>query len=85
MDDVASAVIEILRNSMKNKEQPITLDTPLADLAIESIDLAVIVFEIEDKFNIEIPYNANDEVDAFKTVGAVVERVKSVIAAKAGA
>ena len=29
----------------------------------------MIVFDIEDGFGIEIPYNANEEVEAFKTVG----------------
>ena len=58
------------------------LDTQLTDLKIESLDLAMIVFDIEDGFGIEIPYNANEEVEAFKTVGSVVDRVKSLIAAK---
>ena len=68
----------------------IGLETAMADLKIESVDLALIIFEIEDAFGIEIPYNANDteEASAFKSVGSVVDRVKSVIAsvpAKAGA
>ena len=63
----------------------ITSATALADLKIESIDLAMIVFELEDTFGIEIPYNANDteEAAAFKTVGSVVERVKQVVAGSA--
>jgi acyl carrier protein/nodulation protein F len=51
----------------------------LSELEIESLDLAVIVFDIEDTFGIEIPYNANEEVEAFATVGSVVDRVKSII------
>ena len=39
----------------------------------------MIVFDIEDTFGIEIPYNANEEVEAFATVGSVVDRVKSII------
>ena len=53
---------------------------PLSELEIESLDLAVIVFDIEDTFGIEIPYNANEEVEAFATVGSVVDRVKGIIA-----
>ena len=49
-------------------------------LEIELLDLAVIVFDIEDTFGIEIPYNANEEVEAFATVGSVVDRVKGIIA-----
>jgi nodulation protein F len=82
MDETATKIIEILKKHMKEPRDDIGLETALADLKIESIDLAMIVFELEDTFSIEIPYNANDteEAAAFKSVGSVVERVKSVIA-----
>jgi len=79
MDDVAEKIIAILRKNMRNPEKEITLDTKLTDLEIESLDLAVIVFDIEDTFGIQIPYNANEEVVDFATVGSVVERVKAVL------
>jgi nodulation protein F len=59
--------------------------TALTDLKIESLDLAMIVFDIEDSFGIEIPYNANEEAADFKTVGSVVDRVRSLIAETAAA
>ena len=87
MDETAIKIIDILKKHMKEPRDDINLDTAMADLKIESIDLAMIVFELEDTFGIEIPYNANDaeEAAAFKTVGSVVDRVKSVIAGKATA
>lgn len=81
MDEVATKIIEILKKHMKEPRDDISLSTPLTDLKIESLDLAMIVFDIEDNFGIEIPYNANEEVDDFKTVGSVVERVKDLMAA----
>lgn len=83
MDETATKIIDILKKHMKEPRDDINLETAMADLKIESIDLAMIVFELEDTFGIEIPYNANDadEAAAFKTVGSVVERVKSVIGA----
>lgn len=80
MDDVATKVIEILKKHMKEPRDNIALDTELQDLSIESLDLAMIVFDIEDTFGIEIPYNANEEAADFKTVGSVVDRVKSLMA-----
>ncbi len=85
MDDVADKIVAILKKTMKNPPETIPMDTKLSDLEIESIDLAVIVFDIEDTFGIQIPYNANEEVQDFATVGSVVERVKSIIAEKGGA
>lgn len=86
MDEVTTKIVEILKKHMKEPPQTdITGETALADLKIESIDLAMIVFDIEDSFQVEIPYNANEEVSDFQTVGTVVDRVKALIAEKQGA
>ena len=82
MDTVASKIVEILKKHMKNPDKVIGNDTKLEELEIESLDLAMIVFDIEDSFQIEIPYNANEETEAFKTVGSVIERVKALVEAK---
>ncbi|MCL4767611.1 MAG: acyl carrier protein [Hyphomicrobiaceae bacterium] len=79
MDEVAAKIIEILKKHMKEPRDDINLSTALTDLKIESLDLAMIVFDIEDTFGIEIPYNANEEAADFKTVGSVVERVKALM------
>jgi len=79
MDEVATKIIDILKKHMKEPRDDINLSTALSDLKIESLDLAMIVFDIEDTFGIEIPYNANEEAADFKTVGSVVERVKALI------
>lgn len=81
MDEVATKIIDILKKHMREPRDDISLSTALTDLKIESLDLAMIVFDIEDQFGIQIPYNANEEVEDFKTVGSVVEKVKELIAA----
>ncbi len=85
MDDVASKIVEILKKHMKKPKDDIGLQTPLSDLEIESLDLAMIVFDIEDSFAIQIPYNANEDTSDFKTVGSVVERVRGLVGAKGAA
>lgn len=79
MDEVATKIIEILKKHMKEPRDDIDTSTALADLQIESLDLAMIVFDIEDSFGVEIPYNANEEAGDFKTVGSVVDRVKGLM------
>jgi len=79
MDEVASKIVDILKKNMKDPPETIALDTKLSDLEIESLDLAVIVFDIEDSFGIEIPYNANEEMEDFATVGSVVDRVRQLV------
>ena len=78
MDEVSTKLIEILKKHMKAPRDDISLSTELTALQIESLDLAMIVFDIEDSFGIEIPYNANEEASDFKTVGSVVDKVKGV-------
>ena len=85
MDDTATKIVEILKKHMKEPRDGISLQTALTDLKIESLDLAMIVFDIEDSFGIEIPYNANEDVEDFKTVGSVVDRVKGLMASGGGA
>jgi acyl carrier protein/nodulation protein F len=85
MDDVATKIVDILKKHMKEPRDDISMSTALTDLKIESLDLAMIVFDIEDSFGIEIPYNANEDVEDFKTVGSVVERVKALMSGAAPA
>ena len=89
MDEVATKIVEILKKNMKEPPESISMDSPLSELDIESLDLAVIVFDIEDTFGIEIPYNANEDNNEmagdFQTVGSVVEKVKEIIAETKGA
>jgi acyl carrier protein len=75
MDDVAEKIIAILKKNMKEPPESISLDTKLGDLEIESLDLAVIGFDVEDTFGIQIPYKANGDISDFATVGSVVDRV----------
>lgn len=85
MDDVSTKIVEILKKHMKEPRDDIQASTALTDLKIESLDLAMIVFDIEDTFGIEIPYNANEDVEDFKTVGSVVDRVKALMGSGAAA
>ncbi len=80
MDDVAAKIIEILKKNMREPPEDMSPDTPLSDLDIESLDLAVIVFDIEDTFGIEVPYNANEDIAEFATVGAIVGKVRELVA-----
>ena len=81
MSDVAAKVIEILKKNVRTPPDDISADTKLLDLDIESLDLAVIVFDIEDTFGIEVPYNANEDIEEFATVGSIIEKVQSLVAA----
>jgi acyl carrier protein len=80
MADVANKIIEILKKNTRELQVNMSPETPLSELDIESLDLAVIVFDIEDTFSIEIPYNANEDIEDFATIGSIIEKVQSIVA-----
>jgi acyl carrier protein len=84
MSDVAAEVIGIIKKKARVEKADITADDKLRDLGFESLDALELVFEIEEKFNVEIPVNANDNImGGFETVGDVVREVEKIVAKKA--
>ena len=63
--------VRLLVDELQIDEADITLDAELSnDLGINSIELADLVMQCEDKFGIEIQ---DDDIRQFTTVGDVVE------------
>jgi acyl carrier protein len=81
MVDVANGVIELVAGKVRNKQDPLQMFDLLENLGLESLDVLELTFAIEEKFNIEIPFNANTEFD-FKTVGDLVHAVEGLVAKK---
>lgn len=82
MADVAADVISVIAGKMRG-DRPIQLGDKLEDLGLQSLDAVEMIFELEEKFDITIPYNANDSRMEFDTVGDVVQAVKGLVEAKA--
>jgi acyl carrier protein len=51
----------------------------LETIGVESLDIIEIVFALEEKYKIAIPFNANDSHPAFETVGQVADAVKKLL------
>ena len=83
MSDVASGVIAIITKK-KRVEKPTVELTDTEDLGMESLDAVEMIFDIEEKFDIEIPYNANTNSPRteFETVGDVVKAIEKLVAKK---
>ena len=52
-----------------------SLDTPLEKLGIDSLKAITILYELEDRLNIEIP---NEVFDSLKNVGDIVQQVQQL-------
>ncbi|MEP9359962.1 acyl carrier protein [Sphingomonas sp. KR3-1] len=58
-EDIEADVISLVREAARVGDVPIDLDTSLEQLGIESLDMVELLFAIEDRFGIDVPYNAN--------------------------
>lgn len=80
---MAETELEILVRVIANKTQiPIErlgATTPLADLAIASLDMVEILFELEDILGVDIPFNANEPADLEITLSALADRLKEQV------
>jgi acyl carrier protein len=91
MSDVAAGVLEVIAGKVRGPggravaggAPAIHLTDKLEDLGLESLDAVEMIFELEEKFDITIPYNANDSRMEFETVGDVVQAVQSLVNGKA--
>ncbi len=79
MADVTGAVIAIIAKKIPGATKEIELSDNLQALGLESIDALEMIFDLEEKFGIQIPYNANSAATDFSTVGDVVKAIQKLV------
>jgi acyl carrier protein len=82
MADVANGVMEIVAARIRAADRKVSLADPLDSLGLESLDILEITFDLEQRFDVEIPYNANSKIE-FDTIGALVQAIERLVAEKA--
>jgi acyl carrier protein len=78
-------VIEIVAAQLQRSSAEFTTDTNLQEAGFESIDVIETVFALEERFGIDIPFNANEDAASFTTVRDVVSIVELQLAKKSAA
>ena len=81
-DGLEEKIIGMIRSKAEAGAEEIRLDTPLADLAIHSLEMAEIIFDIEDEYDVEIDMNTADIWNQLETVGDIVVAVRNLVAEK---
>lgn len=79
MNDVTDDVIAIIRKKMRVEKPTIEMTDKLEDLGLESLDAVEMIFDLEEKFDVQIPYNANNPRTEFNTVGDVVRAIQEIV------
>jgi acyl carrier protein len=81
--EVLEEVKTIIANQLRKPAAELTPDTPLEALGADSLDLIEIIYSIEEKFGIDIPFNANQQTAVpFSTIGDVAAQVEQLVVAK---
>lgn len=76
--DVLHDIQELLVDKFDVKRELISADTTLQDLGLDSLSIAELVFDLAEKYDIDIP----DDNATFNTVGEAAALVDQLIAAK---
>jgi nodulation protein F len=82
-DDLDSGIIALFEQHADKAAGPVSIDTPLEKLGVHSLELTEIVMDIEDKYGVEIDLSTVETWQSFKTVGDIVDAVKTLLANKA--
>jgi len=76
-------IFEIVAKQAKVEPSALTADVLLSDLDLQSIDVVELVFSIEEKFDIQVPYSPSDQDTAgisFNSVGEIIVAVNKLVA-----
>lgn len=86
-DDVTEKMRAIIAEQALIDPSEVSMDATLEDLGIDSLGLVEAVFAIEETFDVQVPFNANDPADSafdISNVQSMVDAVKALVAQKAG-
>jgi acyl carrier protein len=76
-------ITDIVAKQAKVDASTLKRETELSQLDLQSIDIVELVFAIEEKFDIEIPYAPGEQNTAgisFKTIGDIIAAVDKLVA-----
>lgn len=82
---VAEKVKEILADQALIAVQDVADDASLEDLGIDSMGVVEVIFGIEEAFDVQVPFNANEpQASDFdvSSVTAIVQAVQGLVDAK---
>jgi acyl carrier protein len=82
-ESIQDRVIAIIAEQAVLEPSDVTMEQSLEDLGIDSLGLVESIFAIEEAFDIQVPFNANEpQSSAFdiSSVAAIVKAVEGLVA-----
>ncbi len=81
--DVKHKVIEIIAEQAVLDVSDVTMDSTLESLGIDSLGLVESIFAIEEAFDIQVPFNANDPSESdfdISSVATIIAGIEKLVA-----
>jgi acyl carrier protein len=80
--ELQQIVFEVISLELPRSAVNFTLDTPLEELGMDSLNAITIMYELEDRLNIEIPSEA---FDSLRNVRDIVQQLQVLTAGSSNA
>lgn len=71
--ELQETVFEVISQELPLTPVTFSLNTPLEDLGIDSLKAITIMYELEDRLDVQIP---TEILDSLKNVGDIVQQLK---------
>ncbi len=75
---VKDRIVEIIAEQAVLEVSDVSMENTLEDLGIDSLGLVESIFAIEEAFDIQVPFNANDPTESEFDISSVASIVKAV-------
>ena len=79
MANLTADVVAIIASKLRGGSGVLNLTDRLGDLGLKSFDAIELIFDLEEKFDIEITLSPNDVRTKFETVEDVVDAVQGLV------
>jgi len=83
MSDVAKEIMKMIAEKMNKNHGVLKMSDPLDKLGLDSLQVVELTYLIEEKFDVEVPFNANSDIEA-KTVADLIQTVEQLVATRVG-
>jgi len=75
-------ILDIVAQKAMIDRRKLSPEVKLTDLNVSSLDMVEVIFALEDRFGIQLPFNANTSANDMQTVGDVISMVEKQLVEK---
>ena len=80
MAEIEASILEIIKEHAVGLTGDLTRETLITDLGIDSFSVVEIIYEIEERLGVEVPFNANENpFGDMQSVGDLLDALDGLI------